>query len=147
MLFVIGGRQEISPAGAVQVCFWRTERDTGKHPSLCFLIFFFIGCTACMSADAPPSCNEKRHGRQKSCPASLLAQSMCERLNVPCAVVALPKSIDNDLLLVRASCCSLWTCLHGMLELLASSWLFHVLVPCIPPAPAASHWDPASCLH
>ncbi|KAL4421968.1 hypothetical protein ABPG77_010991 [Micractinium sp. CCAP 211/92] len=44
MLFVIGGRQEISSAGAIQ--------------------------------------------------------SMCERLNVPCAIVALPKSIDNDLLLL-----------------------------------------------
>lgn len=45
-------------------------------------------------------------------PAPVPAQSMCERLNVPCAVVVLPKSIDNDLLLV-GRCAGNGVCLRA----------------------------------
>lgn len=44
---------------------------------------------------------QRRAALTHTLPASPGVQGMCERLNVPCAIVILPKSIDNDLLLVR----------------------------------------------
>ena len=37
-----------------------------------------------------------------------VSQRMCDRCNVRCAVIALPKSIDNDFLMVRGRVVGRW---------------------------------------
>ena len=82
-------------------------------------------------------------------PSLVHTQNMCERLHVPCVVVAVPKSIDNDMLMVRA-----WT-QSGMQGSGAGSWVamrgggahsrFRVLLCRI--QPVAIRWWHCPCPH
>lgn len=82
MLFVVGGQHDISSAGVIQARLV-PQLPLGLLPQAC------QPAPCCLIA-AP-----RLPSSLPSCP-----QKMCEQLNVPCAVIAVPKSIDNDFLMV-----------------------------------------------
>ena len=98
MLFVVGGQNELSSAGVIQV--------GGRRRQACAR----GGDGRAGGGWAPSSSPRRRRRRRRRrrhahCLAPVLPlppkQGMCDQLSVPCSVVVVPKSIDNDVLLVR----------------------------------------------
>lgn len=114
MLFVVGGQHEISTAAVIQAGYCEPLRPRLEGvPSWAWraeLGMPFARLTACTWASQrrQRTCwdrvqRQRPQGSVYTQPPLLplpRPQKQCDQLNVPCSIIALPKSIDNDFLLL-----------------------------------------------